>query len=392
MPSKSRACRPVLMLCLLSALLFVKGLYLGGLQYVIGNISASFGMEIAGIGILVALPHVTSIVLPTAMGTLSDKIGKKLVLVLCCGGFALGCVLVCLSKGIVLYIIGSLIVGGSGSACESLATAVLADVNPKDSARYINISQCVLSAGAVISPVGIRWLMDITRLNWRLLFALCGFGAALLIGLLLISAFPVSAPKTMRKRGGEKLPFFRNGIFLCAILSMVLYISLENGVGYFAESFFTHTLSREELGAYALSLYWIGNTVSRLVFSVRMKNLRSLLLIHFGATAVLFGALTFSASPYLCLALCGSIGFAYGPIWSALVALATRQFPEHSGSVSGLMMSAGAIGNTATPVLMGIISGWFSIRAGFLLMTIFAIAGALLAMVSKKHKDSRKTV
>ena len=213
-----------------------------------------------------------------------------------------------------------------------------------------------------------------------------------MIGLLLLSTFPVSVPGSVQKREGEKAPFFRNAIFLCAILSMVLYISLENGVGYFTESFFTHNLSSKDLGAYALSLYWIGNTVSRLIFSVRMKNLRNLLMIHYGATAALFAVLTFSASPYLCLALCGLIGFAYGPIWSALVALATRQFPQQSGSVSGLMMSAGAIGNTATPVLMGVISGWFSIRAGFLLMTIFAIGGAALAIISKKYKDSRKTV
>lgn len=389
---KNRNCRPAAILALLSALLFVKGLYMGGLQFVIGDISDSFGMQITGIGILVSVPHILSVLLPTPVGILSDKVGKKAVLIIASVVFAAGCVLACLCKDITLYIIASILIVGSGSVCESVATAVLSDANPKEAARYINISQCVLSAGAVLSPIGMQMLMDAADASWRWLFVICGAALLVLLFFLVVSAFPAAQVAAREdKREGEKAHFFRDVIFVCALISMALYISLEHGVGFFTETFFDHGLGRSDLGAYALSLYWVGMTVSRLIFSVRLKKLRTVLLIHFAATTALFAILTFSNTAYLCLILCGLVGFAYGPIWSALVALGTRQFPEHSGSVSGFMMSAGALGSIISPTLMGLVSDWFDIRAGFLLLSVFALLGAVLSLISKKYKIPTKT-
>ena len=151
--------QPKKMLVLLSALLFFYGFYLGGIQLVIADISAFFNMQITGIGILVAVPHLSSLLLPPLMGSLADKIGKKWILVIFAGAFCVGNLLAGTSGQIGVYILGALMIGAGTSVCESVSSAVLSDCNPEESARYINISQCLLSAGAVLSPVLLQKLL-----------------------------------------------------------------------------------------------------------------------------------------------------------------------------------------------------------------------------------------
>ena len=58
---------------------------MGGLQFVIADISASFGMQAMGIGILVSVPHIISLFLPILVGAISDRFGKKKMLLLFAG-------------------------------------------------------------------------------------------------------------------------------------------------------------------------------------------------------------------------------------------------------------------------------------------------------------------
>ena len=78
--------RPRRLLALLSTLLFIYGFYMGGLQYVISDISATFvsdgDKQGTGIGILISVPHMISLFFPILMGSISDKVGKKKILLL----------------------------------------------------------------------------------------------------------------------------------------------------------------------------------------------------------------------------------------------------------------------------------------------------------------------
>jgi fucose permease len=168
--------------------------------------------------------------------------------------------------------------------------------------------------------------------------------------------------------------------------AMMLYISLEKGIGNFTESYFTKDFHRKDFGAYAISLYWGGMTISRFILQLKPEKLNRTLCVHFVITGVLFAGLCVSGSAFVSLALCFAVGFACAPIWSGLVALATQQHPEHSGAVSGIMSSSGSVGSTVAPLLMGVVSDSFGIRTGFFLMAVFAMAGAALVLFTNKRK------
>ena len=144
--------RPGWVLALLCTVLFFYGFYLGGVQLVISEVSREYGQNAAGMGGLVAAQHVAAVVLPVVLGALADRIGKKPVLCIFAAVFAAGCFLAGLSKNLGVYVIGAVCVGAGYSVCESVSSAVLSELDAEKGARYINLTQALLSLGADFDP------------------------------------------------------------------------------------------------------------------------------------------------------------------------------------------------------------------------------------------------
>ncbi len=379
--------RTVAVIC---ALLFFYGFYLGTLQLVIRDISLHFGMEISGIGVLVAVPHITSLLLPPLMGTAADRFGKKPVLLCFAGILFLGCLLCGSCGGVGVYVVGALLIGGGCSVCETVGSAALCDLSEENAQRYINLSQCLLSAGAVLGPILISLLLPYLPFGWRTPYFLCAGAFLLMLPLLATTAF---APAREKRPAAKSRParLLASPLLLCAMLSMAFYLSLENGVGYFTESFFATSLQREGLSPYAISLYWIGMTVSRLVLGLWKQTPHRVLRLCFGASALLFVLLLICRQAAVCLVLCFFIGFAFGPIWGTLAALGATAFPEHSAKATGLISAFGSVGSTLAPVFMGIAADRWDIRAVFVLMALFALGGLALSCLYRKKARTCNT-
>ena len=172
--------RPGWVLALLCTVLFFYGFYLGGVQLVISEVSREYGQNAAGMGGLVAAQHVAAVVLPVVLGALADRIGKKPVLCIFAAVFAVGCFLAGLSKNLGVYVIGAVCVGAGYSVCESVSSAVLSELDAEKGARYINLSQALLSLGAVVSPFLVQWLQKSRHASWRLPFLICAAAYTLL--------------------------------------------------------------------------------------------------------------------------------------------------------------------------------------------------------------------
>ena len=378
------------MVLLLSVLLLIYGFYMGGLQYVIADISATFVADAnrqgTGIGILVSVPHIFSLFFPVLMGAISDKVGKKKVLLSFIVVFSVGSAITGGAGNMVLYLVGVTMVGIGHSVCESVSTAVLSDLDPAKSAQNINLSQGFLSAGAMAGPVLMQWLINATDATWRYLFFISGACFMAMFVLLTVTAFPASQPAAKERNEGHKIPLFGSVVLLACMASMMLYIGTEKGIGNFTESYFSKELLREDLGALAITMYWGGMTVSRFVLRLKQAKLRRTLMLHFAIVATLFVVLRISSFAYLSLAVCFFIGFAAAPLWSGLVAYAAQQHPEHSGAVAGMMSSSGSVGSTIAPFVMGVVSDSFGYGNGFLLMSVFAWCATLLLLFAKKRK------
>jgi len=57
---------------------------------------------------------------------------------------------------------------------------VLSELDAEKGARYINLSQALLSLGAVVSPFLVQWLQKSRHVSWRLPFLICAAAYTLL--------------------------------------------------------------------------------------------------------------------------------------------------------------------------------------------------------------------
>ena len=364
----------------LTALLFCYGFMVGGQQLVMTTI---FDMGVVGMATMVAVIHVASMLAPGIMGAVADRIGKKKILVFFAIFYGIGCLIAGFAPVLAVFTISMLMVGAGYSVCESLTSAVCVDISSEDGARYINFSQCLLSVGAILSPIIIGNLPPLPIAHWRFLYFLCGV-PLIIIGIILSRMeFPTAESTKEVKTSARQL--WLSPIFLSLIISMFLYVGLESGFGYFVEVLFGMKVTGATLGAYGISAYWAGMAFSRFVYSLWVyRPRRTVRLSLFGAAAV-FIALILVKSGGICVVLCALVGFTYGPVFTSIVAGAAERFPDHKASATGLMSAACGLSGIIYPLFMGVMVDSLDVRIGFIILAATAALGAVLVFSLKNN-------
>lgn len=369
--------KPPKLILLLTCLLFCYGFMVGGQQLVLTRVCDQFGIGVVGMGTMVAILHVASMLAPGIMGAVADRIGKKKVLVLFTILYGIGCLIAAFSPVLASFVIAMLVIGAGYSVCESLTSAVCVEESPENGARYVNLTQCLLSVGAILGPIVMGNLPEFSFESWRLLYIFCGV-PLLTIGIILSRmAFPVS--ETAEKVKASARHLWLSPIFLCLVVSMFMYVGLETGFGYFVDILFTLKTNGAALGAYGIAAYWAGMAFARLLYSLWVYHPGRVVRFSFLGAAACFVSLILFRSGWLCVVLCFLVGFTYGPIWTSIVAGAAQRFPKHKASATGLMSSACGFAGILYPMFMGILVDRLDIRIGFVILAVSAAIGAVLA-------------
>ncbi len=111
-----------------------------------------FGATATTTGLLVASYSLAQFALAPVWGRLSDRVGRKPVLIIALFGTAIGSLLTGLAGAIPLLFVGRLIDGGSGGSV-SVAQAAVADVAaPRDRARLMGLLGAAFGVGFVAGP------------------------------------------------------------------------------------------------------------------------------------------------------------------------------------------------------------------------------------------------
>jgi MFS family permease len=369
-------------------LMFFVGFEMGGFQFALRSISAEYAIHGIGSGLLVAAQYSSVIVMPLLFGHIADRVGKRIVLLCFCGVFLLGCALAAFSGGVTVFALGVFLIGAGYSVCETAGSAALSDFSREDGARWVNFSQGALSFGAVISPILTQVFTKLFGSSWRLVFFVCLIGSLLCVVLLVLSRIPSATKDEVSHASALPVKQFRDLPFTLFFFSILLYVGLENGFGYFTESLFSLELGAVSLGAYAISAYWASMACSRLLFGVARVKSERLLVVSLGASALLFLALSLVKAPIPAFITCALIGFAFGPVWSILMNLAAARNPSASGGTIGLMSAGCGFGGAVFPALMGLVSGSFNFRAAFLLLAVAAAAATVLSLTARLSRQN----
>lgn len=368
------------------------GIYLTVYQSVISEISNEHSIGPTAMGVIIALHFMGSITAPVIFGEISDRVGKKPVVMISFVIIIAGLLSVYIFDGLLLIAAGIFLIGCGFAVIEGSLSGVLSDVNSGEVGKVINISQMFFSIGAVAGPLMALFLGRMTG-SWKSVFLV------IIILFCLIAAF-ISRLDFGRKEGPVSgttglisAALLKQNIFILLCLSMFLYVGIEEGIAFWLKSYFQKVFNSSYLGAFTLSGYWASMIIGRFLASRFHKKyalfLKAGLLLALVANII---ALLFKNSfvNTVCFIL---VGLGFSAVWPIITSITAESFPEYTGTAMGFMMTSGAAGGAVVPFLMGAAVDEMSLSAAFwILPFITAIVLLNLIYILGKSVSSSRSI
>jgi DHA1 family tetracycline resistance protein-like MFS transporter len=309
------------------------------------------------IGIMTALYALMQFIFAPILGALSDKLGRRRVLLISLGGAAVNYLVMAFATEFWMLLVGRA-TAGLTSANVSVATAFITDISPEHTrARRFGLANAMFGLGFIIGPVlggllGDRWV----RLPFIAAAALnaCNFLLALFI-------LPESAPSARERielAALNPLRPLRWILSMKALLPIVLVFFVLSGAG---EAYGT-CWALWGLDTFHWNGRWIGLSLG--TFGICQTLVQALLpgpatKLLGERGAVVFGLACASlALVAMAFARQGWVVFAVMPIFAlggmgtpALQSRATRLVePAHQGQFQGVLAAAVSLASIVAPV------------------------------------------
>jgi len=336
--------------------------------------ASTYGIAPVAIGVLVTAFSLLQLLASPLWGALSDRIGRRPVLLIGLAGSTLSYLLFAAAHGFWM-LLASRIVAGSMGATVGVAQAYVADITPPERrAQSLGILGAAFGLGFILGPAlgGVLYSHS---------HSAAGLGAAAFCGANVLAAF-LWLPETgqhLGRRRGTRIAFGPVAASLAATFLLisafaVIHVSLpliaQHEVG----------LSPRRLGmlfAFSglISAIVQGGVVGRIAPTVGEARLATV-----GALLMASGLLLFPGSHtighlYAALALLSMGSAAAHPaILAAISRVATSQ---QQGSALGLAQTAASLGRIAGPLVAGSLYGAFGHAAAFGAGAGLALLGAI---------------
>lgn len=350
-------------------------------------------------GALVAAFSLAQLVASPLWGRVSDRVGRKPVLVVSLVGTALGSLLTGLAGGLALLFVGRLVDGASG-ASVSVAQASVADLaEPAQRARLFGLLGAAFGLGFVVGPAIGGALSPISpRLPFLAAAAVAGANAVVAIRRLPETrAGNVTRPADERSAVTRPPPWRAPGVrqlIAVAFLSLVAFSAFEGTFSLFGD----RRLGLHQSSAYAVfAMIGVLIVVDQVVLvhpAVARMGERGAL--HLGLVLNGLGLATLPAvhsrwalAPSLVLLTAGQA--LVSPTLSSTI---TGQVDAGSrGQVLGVQQSAGGLARVVGPALGGLAFGhlavWTPYAGGAALMGVAAIILAASPRGAPQHVTVR---
>jgi MFS transporter, FHS family, glucose/mannose:H+ symporter len=327
-------------------------------------------------------------------GVLSDRFGRKPVLVA-------GCLL----QGIMTGLIGispnwlaiTLFIGLNGLSVGLINpafNAVVGEVHRERRGSAINILHGVYSIGAMIGPIVAGFLLA-SAYGWRYIY----FGGCLVWILYSLALLPVTFPAVPKTAGRNMLqPAKKAAFWLNPILLLLFGISfIYNGTATSLVSWINTYLDEADfpllLGAGMVSIFYLGLALGRFACGALAERLgysRVILICAAGSLAF------YPAAIYLAQPAAIALGvFLSGIFFSGLhptgLAYANRIYPDIGGAMASFLSIAMNLGAMSVPWVIGFAADLAGFQKSFGLNVILLVILVVLAVVltiREKHDSA----
>lgn len=371
------------------AVMFLYAVYLGSFSVLLPHIATEFRLGSAASGRLFPASFLGFAAGVLVCGYLSDRWGRKAVLLLGIAVYGAGLFLVGCAPGFTVVLLATTLIGVGSGAMETVASALASDLYPERRAFILNAVQVAFGVGASLSPVVAHRLLR-AGTDWRVLY----LGLAALCAVLFIA---LAAQKLARNQSvSESVDFaalrrtLRKPAFMALCLAQALYVGAE--VSFFS---WMPTYFREKLpGGTAFegmvaTVFWIAMLAGRLAvgaFVGRVSLPRFTLLLAIGGAVSSALALPWS-SPLTVMVFVALTGLCFSGIFALILAEAGDRYPNYAGTAFGGVIAVGGLGGAILPWAVGALAGtslgWHSALALVPLCSL-GVAATMLPLLQRR--------
>ncbi|MBN1582833.1 MAG: MFS transporter [Anaerolineae bacterium] len=332
----------------------------------------TFGVGDDAYGVLTIASMIGSLVITFYSGTLIERFGTGILLLLSCVIGGLG-------------FLGHAVVGTWGAiiALKLVTAAGTALLNPginayfatHESAGRMNWLHACFGLGATLSPAAMTRLLA-SGASWRLGYALVGvsyFVLAVAFGLTLrrwpgmqsgeqaSGPAPGRAPNTLAKRT-LALP----AVWL-SLAMFFAFTGMESSSGQWSYTLFTEGRGIDAAAAGAwVSVYWACMTVGRIFFGIVVGRIKASMLVRLCMAGVVLGASVIWLVPLPMVGFAGLAltGFCLAPLFPVLTSNTPQRLgSEHAAKAIGYQITAVKLGLALIPALGGVLSEQVGVEA-----------------------------
>jgi len=352
------------------------------------------------VGLIAAVSAFTGVVFSIPAGMLSDKLGKRTMLLFSAAIFASAPFLYLMVNSLWQLALVRVYHGFATAVFIPVATAMVSELFHKERGEKIGWFSTATLIGRFIAPLaggGIIGAFVFTpELSYRMVYLVCG--TAGIITLLLMFRIPVTAEKQNKKQSWQETI----RIFKTVIASRrILITSAVEASILFAYGTFETFLPLYSLNL-GLSAYDVGLFLSSQVITLAlMKPVMGKFSDRHGRQPQIFlgalmgafciGGFSFSQSFALLLVLSIFFGFSLSVVTSATSAfIADLSRVEGRGSAMGILGSIMDIGHTAGPLVSGVVATYFGFSRSFLGASIILTSAAIIFRLTVMRRTNEE--
>jgi fucose permease len=341
---------------------------------------AEFGLVYLVIALLFAAGALSS-------GLIAGYVGRRAVNATAALVIACGMALEAVAPAWLIFVVGAGLTGVGCGALDAVVSSVIMDLSVAGSGSGLNRLHLFYSVGALAAPIAISLLMSL-GIEWRLIAAATGLaGLALAQPLARAGAVPARPRSAVASTTTGHEVTSPTGLRLALAglgVAIACYVAAESGVSSWLVGF----LADEPMTAatLALSLFWAGIAAGRVVASRIADRFDP---VRFTASCALAGGIAILAAVGLAsgpvrIGLFLAAGFAFGPVYPMIMAVAGSLFPHRAAAVAGIVTSAGVAGSITYPPLMGVIAGFAGLGAGMIgVAALILFSGGTVAVAGR---------
>lgn len=400
--TKERRKRPVI--CYLLFLMIIFNALAANLFGPLTNdIMATCSMTLTEMGLLVSISQIAVFVSFLLLPSLSRRFGSYGVLLIGIAGSALGFGIMALARFSWLFVFGFLFQSMIGYFYSSANYAVMAECDTVHRATNIPMMHLVYSIASVGGGAFVAWAKGP---HWQRGYWV---STAMFLACFLLFMFrwseakanPLLMPSPVKNVAGSKIhnplidfSLMKRSEFRAFFVFLICFSSIEYCASIYPVIFLELSWSATAaLTGVAVTAYWIGSTVSRIIVMPVLKkgvDATKFLAMLVGLSAISLGLLPLMPSLDLSLCMMPLIGFAFGALNPASQIVEIRRWSEDMDQVANLHMISGVVGRLILPVVVSAIGDRVGLQWSLVLLALLMVValGALLL----SERLFRKTV